>query len=127
MMGSTTMRKGSGREKIFDIDDTSPTPAQVKGKKGQLWLLMLWFFFFNEAVLTMCVCVCCTSQNVENFRYRQDAVDDPISAVTASDKSLIVGRESGMAQQYLLPHIRYMHGVRSPLTFLGSNRAFLQV
>lgn len=30
---------------------------------------------------------------------------DPICCVTASDKCLVIGRESGLIQQYALPHV----------------------
>ena len=29
-LGISSTRKGGGKEKIFDIDDASPTPAQVR-------------------------------------------------------------------------------------------------
>jgi len=42
---------------------------------------------------------------VENFSYPTEPVQDPITAVTASDKNLIIGRKSGLLQRYTLPHI----------------------
>jgi len=47
-------------------------------------------------------------QSLENFRVRGESIEDPISALTASDKSLVVSRESGLIHQYLLPHIRWV-------------------
>jgi len=42
---------------------------------------------------------------VETFTYPEGECKDPISAITASDKNLIVARESGMVHRYTLPHI----------------------
>jgi hypothetical protein len=45
-------------------------------------------------------------QGVEGFRPESERSEDPICALTASDKYLLVGRQSGLVQQYGLPTIR---------------------
>lgn len=45
------------------------------------------------------------ASTLETFTYPSDPTQDRITAITASDKNLIVGRESGQLKRYTLPHI----------------------
>lgn len=45
------------------------------------------------------------ASTLELFEYPSGGVSDKISALTASDKNLVIARESGMLQRYTLPHI----------------------
>jgi len=45
------------------------------------------------------------ASTLETFSYPSDPTQDRITAITASEKNLIVGRESGLLQRYSLPHI----------------------
>lgn len=82
-MGATLLRK-DGKEKTLHIDDTSSEGGKVDFKKTNAYFI-LFITFVNE---------CCS------------AAQDPICCITASEKYVLVARESGAVHRFSLPEIK---------------------
>lgn len=69
--------------------------------------------------------------DVENFRYVQRELEDPICAICASDSWIMVARASGMIHCFTLPHIslemKYIVNCRPQQLALNCNSTLLSV
>uniref|UniRef100_A0A061SDB5 Wd repeat-containing protein 35 isoform x2 n=1 Tax=Tetraselmis sp. GSL018 TaxID=582737 RepID=A0A061SDB5_9CHLO len=72
-----------------------------------------------------------TDQNIERWRSPAGPSNEPVSAIAASDKFLMIGRVSGVVNRYSLPHLsmegRHLLRCRPQLMALNCNSTRLSV